>query len=89
MRRKRSSCRVRGGTFLHTSRTTRPTLTAREIEVLTGMSNGRSNAQIGADLFLSEDTVKTHMRHIMGKLAANDRTHAVTIARKRGMLPAG
>ena len=43
-------------------------LTKREIEVLVGMSNGRSNAQIGAELYLSEDTVKTHARRLFRKL---------------------
>ncbi|MBC7290207.1 MAG: response regulator transcription factor, partial [Actinotalea sp.] len=48
-------------------------LTKRELEVLSGMSHGRSNAQIGADLFLSEDTVKTHARRLFRKLGASDR----------------
>ena len=50
-----------------------PTLTAREIQVLEGMSHGRSNAEIGRDLFLSEDTVKTHARRLFKKLGASDR----------------
>ena len=45
-------------------------LTRREMEVLIGMSHGRSNSQIGADLFLSEDTVKTHARRLFRKLGA-------------------
>jgi DNA-binding NarL/FixJ family response regulator len=64
-------------------------LSDREVDVLELVAAGCSNKVIGDRLAISEDTVKTHMRHIMGKLAANDRTHAVTIARKRGMLPAG
>lgn len=61
-------------------------LTKREIEVLTGMSNGRSNAQIGADLFLSEDTVKTHARRLFRKLGAADRAQAVAIGLRRGII---
>jgi two-component system, NarL family, nitrate/nitrite response regulator NarL len=61
-------------------------LTKREIEVLVGMSNGRSNAQIGAELFLSEDTVKTHARRLFRKLGANDRAQAVAIGLRGGII---
>jgi DNA-binding NarL/FixJ family response regulator len=61
-------------------------LTQRELEVLSGMSQGRSNAQIGADLFLSEDTVKTHARRLFRKLEAADRAQAVAIGLRRGMI---
>jgi DNA-binding NarL/FixJ family response regulator len=61
-------------------------LTKREIEVLIGMSNGRSNAQIGAELFLSEDTVKTHARRLFRKLGAKDRAQAVAIGLRRGLI---
>jgi two-component system nitrate/nitrite response regulator NarL len=61
-------------------------LTTREIEVLTGMSHGRSNAQIGAELYLSEDTVKTHARRLFRKLGANDRAQAVAIGLRRGLI---
>ena len=61
-------------------------LTKRELQVLVGMSNGRSNAQIGADLFLSEDTVKTHARRLFRKLNANDRAQAVAIGLRRGVI---
>ncbi|MGN8246926.1 DNA-binding response regulator [Cellulomonas soli] len=61
-------------------------LTKREIEVLVGMSNGRSNAQIGAQLFLSEDTVKTHARRLFRKLGAADRAQAVAIGLRRGLI---
>ncbi len=61
-------------------------LTKREIEVLVGMSNGRSNAQIGAELFLSEDTVKTHARRLFRKLGANDRAQAVAIGLRGGLI---
>lgn len=63
-----------------------PPLTKREIEVLIGMSNGRSNAQIGAELFLSEDTVKTHARRLFRKLGAKDRAQAVAIGLRRGLI---
>ncbi|NMR18938.1 response regulator transcription factor [Cellulomonas fimi] len=61
-------------------------LTKRELEVLGGMSHGRSNAQIGADLFLSEDTVKTHARRLFRKLGAADRAQAVAIGLRRGLI---
>ncbi|MFI2754284.1 LuxR C-terminal-related transcriptional regulator [Cellulomonas sp. P22] len=61
-------------------------LTKREIEVLVGMSNGRSNSQIGAELFLSEDTVKTHARRLFRKLGAADRAQAVAIGLRRGLI---
>lgn len=63
-----------------------PTLTERELEVLSGMSDGRSNAEIGRALFLSEDTVKTHARRLFRKLGATDRAHAVAIAIRRGLV---
>ena len=47
---------------------------------------GRSNKRVAAELSITEDTVKAHMRSILGKLMANDRTHAVTIALQRGII---
>jgi len=61
-------------------------LTRREMEVLIGMSHGRSNSQIGADLFLSEDTVKTHARRLFRKLGAADRAQAVAIGLRQGLI---
>ena len=61
-------------------------LTRRELEVLSGMSHGRSNAQIGAELFLSEDTVKTHARRLFRKLGAADRAQAVAIGLRSGLI---
>ena len=61
-------------------------LTRRELEVLSGMSHGRSNAQIGAELFLSEDTVKTHARRLFRKLGAADRAQAVAIGLRTGLI---
>ena len=61
-------------------------LTRRELEVLSGMSHGRSNAQIGGELFLSEDTVKTHARRLFRKLGASDRAQAVAIGLRTGLI---
>jgi DNA-binding NarL/FixJ family response regulator len=61
-------------------------LTEREVSVLTLAAWGNSNKQIAARLELSEETVKGHMKALFAKLGANDRTHAVTIAAKRGLI---
>ena len=60
-------------------------LTERELEVLRMMVKGKSNQEIGADLFIAEGTVKFHVAHILDKLGVNDRTHAVITALKRGL----
>ena len=65
---------------------TLPTLTEREMQVLTGMSRGRSNAEIGRELYLSEDTVKTHARRLFRKLGAADRAQAVAVGFRWGMV---
>jgi two-component system, NarL family, response regulator len=62
------------------------TLTPREIDVLRLIAAGNANKEIGAQLSLTEATVKSHVKNILGKLGANDRTHAVTIALKRGII---
>lgn len=62
------------------------TLTARELSVLRLAASGQSNRSIAQALSVSEDTIKSRMRNIMGKLGAEDRTHAVTIAMQRGFL---
>ena len=62
-------------------------LSSRELEVLKEVSAGRANKQVAAHLDLSEETVKTHMRNILAKLNARDRTHAVMIALERGIIP--
>ena len=59
-------------------------LSEREVEVLRSVAAGNSNKIIANHLLISEDTVKGHMKNIMVKLGASDRTHAVTIAMKRG-----
>lgn len=63
-----------------------PALTRREMEVLGGMARGRSNAEIGRELFLSEDTIKTHARRLYRKLGANDRAQAVAVGFRFGLL---
>jgi DNA-binding NarL/FixJ family response regulator len=61
-------------------------LSEREIEVLRRVATGTSNKIIASQLSVSEATIKGHMKNILSKLGANDRTHAVTIAMKRGFL---
>jgi len=63
-----------------------PPLTEREMQVLTGMSRGRSNAEIGKELYLSEDTVKTHARRLFRKLTAADRAQAVAVGFRWGLI---
>ena len=64
-------------------------LTARELEILKLIAGGRANKQIGERLSLSENTVKNHVKSILAKLNAKDRTHAVTEALKRGLFQLG
>jgi len=61
-------------------------LSEREIEVLRQVAGGNANKIVADHLSISEETVKAHMRSILSKLGANDRTHAVTIAVKRGII---
>lgn len=61
-------------------------LTARELQVLVGMTEGKSNGEIGRELFLSEDTVKTHARRLFRKLGVNDRAQAVAHGFRRGLV---
>jgi DNA-binding NarL/FixJ family response regulator len=61
-------------------------LTNREIEVLQQVVRGHRNRDIGEQLLISEETVKVHLRHIMEKLGARDRTQAVAIAVRRGII---
>jgi DNA-binding NarL/FixJ family response regulator len=60
--------------------------TAREIEVLQLISEGLVNRDIGKMLFLSEETVKSHVRHLLAKLQARSRAHAVAVGFRRGLL---
>lgn len=64
-------------------------LTQREVDVLTDLARGRSNAQIAGDLFISEATVKTHVARILGKLDARSRTQAVVMAYDAGLVLPG
>jgi DNA-binding NarL/FixJ family response regulator len=61
-------------------------LSDREIEVLQKVAGGNRNSDIAALLFISEETVKGHVKHILEKLGASDRTEAVTIAVRRGII---
>ena len=61
-------------------------LTVREIEVLREVAAGNANKVVAQLLNVSEETIKAHMKSILSKLGANDRTHAVTIALKRGII---
>ena len=61
-------------------------LTSREVEILQHVAEGNRNRDIAERLFISEGTVKVHIKHIMEKLGANDRTQAITIAVRRGII---
>ena len=61
-------------------------LSGRELEVLQCVAAGNANKLVAAELGISEETVKAHMKNILAKLGARDRTHAVTIAIKRGII---
>jgi DNA-binding NarL/FixJ family response regulator len=61
-------------------------LTEREVEVLRHVAEGNRNRDIAGKLFISEETVKVHLKHIMDKLGASDRTQAVAIAVRRGII---
>ena len=61
-------------------------LTPREIDVLRLIAGGNANKEIAAQLSITEETVKSHVKNILVKLGANDRTHAVTIGLKRGII---
>ena len=60
--------------------------TARENEVLQLISDGLANREIGERLFLSEETVKSHVRHLLAKLQARSRAHAVAVGFRRGLI---
>jgi DNA-binding NarL/FixJ family response regulator len=63
-------------------------LSEREVQVLRQVAGGNANKEVAAQLGISEETVKAHMKSILAKLSANDRTHAVMIAVKRGIIEA-
>ena len=61
-------------------------LSGREVDVLRNVATGNRNRDIAETLFIAEETVKVHLKHIMHKLGANDRTQAVAIAVRRGII---
>jgi len=61
-------------------------LTGREVEILSQLAGGKRNRDIADNLFIAEETVKAHLKHIMEKLGANDRTQAVAIGVRRGFI---
>lgn len=61
-------------------------LTDRELSILKGIAAGQTNQEIGRDLFLTENTVKAHQRHVFKKLGARSRAHAVDLAHRIGLL---
>lgn len=80
---KRLSCEVAAEIAEHA---TDDALTPREIDVLRLVAGGNANKEIAARLSLTEETVKSHVKNILAKLSANDRTHAVAIGLKRGII---
>jgi DNA-binding NarL/FixJ family response regulator len=80
---KRLSSEAAAGIAEHA---TDDTLTPRETDVLRLIAAGNANKEIGSQLGLTEETIKSHVKNILGKLDANDRTHAVTIGLKRGLI---
>ena len=61
-------------------------LSTRELEVLALVARGKSNKEVGLELAIAEDTVKMHVKNLLGKLGATDRTEAVTTALRRGII---
>src|SRR5262245_37339113 len=61
-------------------------LTTREVEILCQLAGGNRNRDVGEKLFIAEETVKVHIKHIMKKLGASDRTQAVAIGVRRGII---
>ncbi|WP_069162660.1 response regulator [Nocardia altamirensis] len=76
----------RAGPRVVTAPATLSALTAREREVLVLMARGRSNAEISAELFISEATTRTHVAHVIAKTGSRDRTQAVVLAYQSGMM---
>jgi len=72
-------------TFLN-ARDKEDMLTAREREILQLLADGMSNVEVAGKLFISQETVKSHVRHILAKLEADTRTHAVAIALRESII---
>ena len=70
-----------------TSLSLRSLLSEREWDVMQELGQGKSNAEIAEALFLSQETIKSHIKALLQKLKAKDRTHAVVIAFQQGLLP--
>ncbi len=77
---------VAGRLVRRARRAEQPAPTPRELEVLGGVARGLTNAEIGRELFIGEATVKTHLLRVFAKLGVDDRTHAVTVALRRGLI---
>ena len=71
--------------FVHPTVQTRLGISRRELQVLAGISQGMSNADIGRELYLSDNTVKTHARRLFEKLGVHERAHAVALAYRCGL----
>ncbi|GLY48411.1 response regulator transcription factor [Lentzea sp. NBRC 102530] len=80
------TCRSRGYVHPDLRPKDRPTLSKREYEVLTLIAEGLENQQVAAELVVSTETVRTHVKGILRKLGARDRTHAVSLAYRSGLL---
>ncbi len=63
-----------------------PSPTTREVQVLQLVAEGLANREIGGSLYLSEETVKSHVRHLLAKLQARSRAHAVAVGFRRGLI---
>lgn len=81
--RKAMAAEVAAGVAEHTGE---EGLTPKEVDVLRLIAAGNANKEIGAQLGITEETVKSRVKNILNELGANDRTHAVTIALKRGII---
>jgi len=83
---RRSNGTAEATPFVAPLRELQPEPTRREIEVLQLVADGLVNREIGQHLFLSEETVKSHVRHLLAKLQARSRAHAVAAGFRRGLI---